>query len=640
MQKLLVEEPGKKEPHQIARDKGNRALGGQVLAIQMVDPAGLAVGFHEPVGQLVHGRLHSGNYQGNPRVTQAARWKTEVRDVEESAGPELFIRSSFSSLPSVSPFFLFRFKMELQDWIAVSTRRRILLLLLVVIGLATAVYVSRPREPVYQGVPLSGWLKQLEHPQDWSQRERAEEAVWQIGTNAVPYLLEVLHQSDTPFKVRSISWLEKRTHMDLDRFLATDRQTAAAAAIQVLGPRFRPWLPELAAMAANNDPNVSGLPLWLLGLTRCKEAIPILTSAMTNGPANAPAVAAYSAGALGHYGRPAIPALIWMLDRTNIHMRLLAARALQNIGLEPQIAVPALTGKLADTDPLVLTYVAGALAAFGTDAASSQSALSNTLQSPNLRLRRIATNVLVRVKCEMRDGAIIRGPQDEKRLALVFAAHEYAEGAETILNELVRHHAKASFFLTGTFLENTNFVRLLERMRHDEYLLGPHSDRHLLYCSWDNPPKTLVQWHEFRQDLLRNSTRLDPSLTLYPGDVEWPSSASSRYFLPAYEHYNRDIADWTRETGRILINFTPGTRSTADYTGEADKNFASSQTILDSIISKEQQDPHGLNGFLLLMHLGSGPGRMDKFHSRLGELLDYLSGKGYQMVRVDELLGP
>ena len=169
-----------------------------------------------------------------------------------------------------------------------STRRRILLLLMGVMVLAIAFYISRPQEPVYQGVPLSGWLKQLAHPQDWPQRERAEEAIWQIGTNAVPYLLEVLRKSDAPFKVRSINWLEKKTHMDLDRFRATDRQIAAVAAIQVLGPRFRPWLPELAAMAVNKDPNVSDMSLWILGLTRCEETVPILTSALTNGLANTP----------------------------------------------------------------------------------------------------------------------------------------------------------------------------------------------------------------------------------------------------------------------------------------------------------------------------------------------------------------
>ena len=90
--------------------------------------------------------------------------------------------------------------------------------------------------------------------------------------------------------------------------------------------------------------------------------------------------------------------------------------------------------------------------------------------------------------------------------------------------------------------------------------------------------------------------------------------------------------------GLTLIDFTHGTRANADYTGEADKNFVSSQTIFDSIVQREREDPHGLNGFILLLHIGSGPGRTDKFSSRFGELLDLLAGKGYQFVRVDELL--
>lgn len=506
--------------------------------------------------------------------------------------------------------------------------------------LATAICLFRPREPGYQGVALSVWLKQLAHPQDWAQRERAEEAIWQMGTNAVPYLLEVLGKSDAPFKVNSVRWLQKKAKINLKSLLAYDGQFAAVQAIEVLGPRVRPWLPQLEAMATDHENSSAEIALWAIGKTRCEEAACILARAITNAPPANPGLPVYSAGDLRRHGEATIPALVWALDSTNTNVRRQSARSLGNIALEPSVVVPALISKLTDPDMALAASAAEALAAYGTNAAASEPLLTNALASSNSRMRRIGTNVLVRVKCELRDGAIIRGPQDEKRLALVFTAHEYAEGAETIWNELVHHHAKASFFLTGTFLENTNFSRLLERIRRGQHMLGPHSDRHLLYCSWDNSPKTLVQWHEFRRDLLRNATQLDPSLTLYPGDVTWPAASDSRYFLPAYEHYNRDIADWTRETGRTLINFTPGTRSTADYTGEADKNFVSSQAILDSIISKEQQDPHGLNGFLLLLHLGSGPGRTDKFHARFGELLDYLSGRGYQMVRVDELLGP
>ena len=57
-----------------------------------------------------------------------------------------------------------------------------------------------------------------------------------------------------------------------------------------------------------------------------------------------------------------------------------------------------------------------------------------------------------------------------------------------------------------------------------------------------------------------------------------------------------------------------------------------------SIVKREREDPYGLNGFILLLHLGSGPGRIDKFHRRLGEMLDNLSGKGYEFIRLDELL--
>ena len=67
----------------------------------------------------------------------------------------------------------------------------------------------------------------------------------------------------------------------------------------------------------------------------------------------------------------------------------------------------------------------------------------------------------LRVKCETRDGGICRGPKDQKKIAVVFTGHEYAEGGPTILEELKKHGAKASFFLTGDFLVNTNFAPLI-----------------------------------------------------------------------------------------------------------------------------------------------------------------------------------
>ncbi len=230
---------------------------------------------------------------------------------------------------------------------------------------------------------------------------------------------------------------------------------------------------------------------------------------------------------------------------------------------------------------------------------------------------------------ELREGGIIRGPTSARKLALVFTGHGYAEGGETILNELAKHKAKGSFFFTGKLLTKDSFRPLIRRIVAEGHYLGPHSDKHLLYCPWDGPKKTLVSRKKFCADLERNLEKIERFGV---------KRAQVRFFLPPYEHYNREIVDWSEAMGLTVVNYTPGTRSHADYTGETDRNFVSSKVIFDSILRKEQQDPHGLNGFILLVHIGAGPRRADKFAARFGELLDTLAGKGYEFVRVDELL--
>jgi hypothetical protein len=63
-----------------------------------------------------------------------------------------------------------------------------------------------------------------------------------------------------------------------------------------------------------------------------------------------------------------------------------------------------------------------------------------------------------------------------------------------------------------------------------------------------------------------------------------------------------------------------------------------SATILESILRREREDPNGLNGYLLLLHVGSGPGRADKFHRHFARLIDALMTRGYRLSRVDEML--
>lgn len=227
------------------------------------------------------------------------------------------------------------------------------------------------------------------------------------------------------------------------------------------------------------------------------------------------------------------------------------------------------------------------------------------------------------------EGAIIRGPVSEKRLALVFTADTYGEGLSLVLSRLKERQIKASFFLTGNFLRQPELAPLVNKMIEDGHYVGPHSDRHLLYCDWQDRQKTLVSRSEFLCDLENNYAEL----ARFGLNKE-----TSPYFLPPYEWYNQEIANWTEEAGLVLINFTPGTSSNADYTTPDDANYLSSEEIYQRILTYEKSDPHGLNGFILLSHPGTAPARTDKFYTRLGELLDELSTRGYSMIRIDELL--
>ena len=109
-------------------------------------------------------------------------------------------------------------------------------------------------------------------------------------------------------------------------------------------------------------------------------------------------------------------------------------------------------------------------------------------------------------------------------------------------------------------------------------------------------------------------------------------------FLPPYEWYNKTIADWTDEEGLQLINYTPGTRSNADYTfPEQGNQYVGSDKIYKSIFDYEIKDPNGLNGFILLVHIGTDKRRTDKFYNRLDSLITELQAKGYSFVKADKI---
>jgi endoglucanase len=223
-------------------------------------------------------------------------------------------------------------------------------------------------------------------------------------------------------------------------------------------------------------------------------------------------------------------------------------------------------------------------------------------------------------------GAVIRKDTARKMIHLVFTGHDLAEGFPHVRDVLKRHTIRASFFLTGDFYRNPEFAPLIRGLITEGHYLGAHSDKHLLYCSWENRDSLLVDRHEFHKDLDRNYEEMK-KFGIMEEDALW--------YMPPYEWYNKTIAGWTRERDLILVNFTPGTRSNADYTyPEMGTRYVSSDEITASILSYEEK--YGMNGFILLIHPGTDPGRTDKFYHRLDSLVSFLEEKGYEFGRIDE----
>lgn len=225
-------------------------------------------------------------------------------------------------------------------------------------------------------------------------------------------------------------------------------------------------------------------------------------------------------------------------------------------------------------------------------------------------------------------GGIVRGDTTKKHITLVFTAHDQADGAQSIISTLKKHGIKGGFFFTGKFLDM--YPDVVRQLIADGHYVGTHSNGHLLYAPWDNRDSCLVSKEEFTADLLQAFSKLaEFGIT--------PQSAP--YFIPPYEWYNNYNASWARQLGLQIVNFTPGTASSDDYTWpgiekETSATYRSNQWLYDRIMQCEKAK--GLNGHLLMVHLGTDPRRTEKFYHLLPKLITTLQKRGYKFISLPE----
>lgn len=215
-------------------------------------------------------------------------------------------------------------------------------------------------------------------------------------------------------------------------------------------------------------------------------------------------------------------------------------------------------------------------------------------------------------------GGMVRMNPAVRSVALVFTAADTADGADTIASALRRYGIRGHFFFTGKFFEK--FPAVVTRLLREGHYVGCHGYSHLLYLPWDRSDTMLVTRTAFEADM-RQAYRTMARFGI--------RKRKAWYFIPPYEHYNDTVAAWARDMGLTLINNTPGTLTYGDYTTPDMPHYYSSDFILGRVLGMAAAGDGGINGHLLLMHLGTSGRRTDKFYNRLPELIEGLTALGY-----------
>jgi hypothetical protein len=234
-------------------------------------------------------------------------------------------------------------------------RRVVVLSVLAVVALLVVAVreVMSPREPVYLGEPLHYWLSGYVGPAfNNSSTElkptvaEAEEAVNAIGTNAIPALLQLLRERDSPLKLRVYKIVRRQRVIKMQDPSAVQAGKKAMAAFSVLGVRASNAMPELAAIYDLN-PNPLSRQLIVVIAPRIapqdEETVPLLLRALSD--TNDVVLrhdAAIALGTLHTKPDTVVPALMKSLDDPHPFVQQGAIEALDQFGEAARPAIPAL----------------------------------------------------------------------------------------------------------------------------------------------------------------------------------------------------------------------------------------------------------------------------------------------------------
>jgi peptidoglycan-N-acetylglucosamine deacetylase len=224
--------------------------------------------------------------------------------------------------------------------------------------------------------------------------------------------------------------------------------------------------------------------------------------------------------------------------------------------------------------------------------------------------------------------AMTRGKLTRKEVAFTFDAGSNANAASEILDTLKAKNIHSTMFLTGAFIDQ--YPDVVRRIASE----GHEAGNHLLEHNHVVDPKTRTANYT-KADFLKQLHEVENKYRVITG------KEMTKFWRAPYGDVSQEVITWAAEAGYRHIGWTR-TKSknldTMDWVVDPKNNlYKSAEQIAAKILTAEKDDPNGLNGAVVLMHLGTER-KTDQPHKKLAEIFEELSRRGYQITPVSSVL--
>jgi hypothetical protein len=294
-------------------------------------------------------------------------------------------------------------------------KRRLILLALALIAASVITILLWPgeREPEYQGKKLSEWLLGYRSARAQSEQAEAANAVRQIGTNAIPWLVEWISCDDElpAWRLRLFHWASEHRRIAKGKMFRSlvhipemDKILAGCHGFEILGPAAKDAVPELSHIM--HGPMLYGKARRaVLALSKIgNHALPVLLSALSNESQTNRYWIAWCIGNMRDLGTnvdSTVPALVQCIKGKDKELGGAAAEALGKLHPTPDLAIPALKLASHDSDNYLRHPALMALGQFGAQARSAIPDLLEAANDPDAGIRYAATYALNKIAPEL-----------------------------------------------------------------------------------------------------------------------------------------------------------------------------------------------------------------------------------------------